>query len=292
MSPVHRFRTALLGSLVVAGLLIAPGIASARTEGCGAPQRLDRDHFPGRPKIDNRFFPLVPGTEYTLKGTVGGASHTVVTTVTDLTKVVDGVRTIVVLDEDLDGKVLQEVELAMFAQDLGGTVWALGEYPEEYDNGQFTGAPDVWVSGTARAHAGIAMLARPALGTPAYLQGVAPKIDFEDCGQVLKTDQRVCVPVKCYDDVLVIDEWAPLDPEGGHHQKFHAPGVGIVRVDATGDVNPEVLNLVKYRHLCPNALAKARARALALDDHGYQVSPDVFGQTSRAARTLDAAHCE
>lgn len=292
MFPVHRFRTALLGALVAAGLLIVPGIASAQTTGCGAPQRLDRDSFPGVPKIDNRFFPLVPGTEFTLRGTVGGSPHTVVTTVTDLTKVVDGVRTIVVLDEDLDGKVLQEAELAMFAQDRGGMVWALGEYPEEYDNGQFAGAPNVWISGTAGAHAGISMHARPAVGTPAYLQGVAPKIDFKDCGQVLKTGQRECVPVKCYDDVLVIDEWAPLDPAGGHHQKFHAPGVGIVRVDATSDTNPEVLSLVKYRHLCPTALAKARARALALDNHGYQVSPDVFGRTSHAAHTLAADYCD
>ncbi|GAB2832054.1 hypothetical protein [Lentzea nigeriaca] len=280
MSLAQRLSAALLGSLVVAGLLTTPGTASARTQECGAPQRLGQ--FPSHPKVDNRFFPLVPGTEYTLKGTVGGASHTVRTTVTDLTKVVDGVRTIVVLDEDLDGKVLAEAELAMFAQDLGGTVWALGEYPEEYENGEFAGAPSVWVSGTAGARAGIAMLARPALGTPAYLQGLAPKIAFEDCGQVLKTNQRVCVPVNCYDGVLVIDEWAPNDPEGGHHQKFHAPGVGIVQVDAAGDVNPEVLSLVSYRHLGPNALAKARARALALDEHGYQVSPNVFGRTSPA----------
>jgi hypothetical protein len=291
----HRIRAAVLSSLLLPFLLAAPGIASAKTtqtEGCGSPQHLQSGDFPARPKVNNRFFPLTPGTEFTLRGTVGGVAHTVVTTVTDLTKVIDGVRTVVVLDRDLNGNELGEAELALFAQDWDGTVWALGEYPEEYENGQFTGAPNTWISGLARAKAGIAMLGRPKLSSPAYLQGLAPKIDFKDCGKVLKTGQRVCVPVDCYRDVLVIDEWAPLDPEGGHHQKFHAPGVGIVRIDATGDVNPEVLDLVKYRHLCPGALSKARAQALALDNHGYEVSPDVYGRTPRATKTLDAEGCD
>jgi hypothetical protein len=48
----------------------------------------------------------------------------------------------------------------------------------------FTGAPSVWISGLAQAHAGIGMLAKPVTGTPAYLQGFAPKIDFKDCARV------------------------------------------------------------------------------------------------------------
>lgn len=51
----------------------------------------------------------------------------------DLTKVIDGVRTIVLFDVDVqDGKVI-ESELFFVAQDRDGIVWTLGEYPEEYD---------------------------------------------------------------------------------------------------------------------------------------------------------------
>ena len=52
-------------------------------------------------------------------------------------------------------------ELAFFAQDAGGNVWNFGEYPEEYTGGQFTGAPDTWITGTGGAHGGLHMLARP-----------------------------------------------------------------------------------------------------------------------------------
>jgi hypothetical protein len=266
--------------------------AAAPQEDCGQPLTLHRNDFPAVPTVDNSFFPLTPGTRWVLKGTVDGAQHTVVTTVTDLTKVIDGVTSAVVLDEDFGpGRVLQEAELAFMAQDRQGTVWNLGEYPELYENGQFAGAPDVWISGIARARAGMGMLAHPATGTPTYLQGFAPAIDFKDCATVFQTGQRVCVPSGCYDDVLVTDEFAPLDPAGGHHRKFYAPGVGVVRIDAIGDTNPEILQLTKFKHQCAPGVAKTRAKALALDAHGYQVSPNVYGHTPPARQSLQANPC-
>src|SRR2546421_2665876 len=169
----------LVGALLTPLLLTPVAPAAAQQEVCGQPLTLHRNDFPAVPKVDNEFFPLTPGTKWVFKGTVDGEAHTVVTTVTDLTKVVDGVTSAVVLDEDLGpGRVLQEAELAFMAQDQQGTVWNLGEYPEVYENGQFVGAPDVWISGIAGARAGIGMLAHPATGTPTYLQGFAPAIDF------------------------------------------------------------------------------------------------------------------
>src|SRR5205085_8847383 len=141
--------------------------------------------------------------------------------------------------------VLQESELFFLAQREDGSVWTLGEYPEEYDNGELTGAPSTWISGTARARAGIAMLAQPKVGAPTYLQGLGPKVGFKDCATVFQTGQRTCVPTGCYDGVLVTDEFAPLEPEGGHQRKFYAPGVGVVRVGAAGGVDPEELKLTK-----------------------------------------------
>jgi len=174
-----------LAGVLAAPLLLAPAApAGAVQDDCGQPVALHRNDFPAAPKVDNKFFPLIPGTKWVLKGTVDGEPHTVVTTVTDLTKVIDGVTTAVLLDEDFGPhRDLQEAELAFMAQDRQGTVWNLGEYPEEYENGVFTGAPSVWISGLAKARAGIGMLAVPAVGTAAYLQGFAPTIDFKDCAQ-------------------------------------------------------------------------------------------------------------
>jgi len=285
-------RIGLAGALLAPLLLIPAAPAAAQQEDCGQPIALHRNEFPAVPTVNHKFFPLTPGTKWVLKGTVDGVAHTVVTTVTDLTKVVDGVTAAVVLDEDFGPqRELEEAELAFMAQDRNGAVWNLGEYPEVYENGQFVGAPDVWISGIARARAGLGMLAQPTVGTPAYLQGFAPDIEFKDCASVFQTGQHVCVPTGCYDNVLVTDEFAPLDPEGGHHRKFYAPGVGLVRVDAIGDQNPETLRLNKFKHQCPAGVARTRARALALDTHGYQVSPNVYGRTPPVQQSLQAPPC-
>ncbi|TCO54219.1 hypothetical protein [Actinocrispum wychmicini] len=292
MSLRHSVRTGLVGVLLAPLLLVPATPAAAQATDCGGPLTLHRNDFPAVPKVDHKFFPLVPGTKWVLKGTVDGAAHTVVTTVTDLTKVIDGVPSMVLLDEDFGPHhAIQEAELAFMAQDKQGAVWNLGEYPEEYENGVFTGAPNVWISGLAKAHAGIGMLANPTVGTPAYLQGLAPAIEFKDCAQVFQTGQHTCVTTGCYDDVLVTDEFGPLDPAGGHHRKFYAPGVGVVRVDAIGDTHPEILQLTRFRHLCPAGVTRARDRALALDAHGRQVSPDVYGRTPAAHQTLQAPPC-
>jgi len=128
------------------------------------------------------------------------------------------------------------------------------------------------------------MQAVPKVGTTAYLQAVAPKVDFRDCAQVVKTAQRVCVPVRCFDKVLVIDEWAPLDPEGGHQLKYYAPGVGNIKVGAVGGDTPEVLELTRRKPLSGKDLTTVRKHALAQDHRGYRVSPNVYGRTQPAQR--------
>jgi hypothetical protein len=135
------------------------------------------------------------------------------------------------------------------------------------------------------------MLAHPRAGTATYAQGVAPRVQFKDCATVFKTDQRTCVPLNCYDNVLVIDEFAPLDPQGGHQRKFYAPGVGNVRVAAAGGVDPEALALTRAATLCSSDFAKIRQLVLAQDDRGYTVARAVYSHTPRAQETLRAATC-
>jgi hypothetical protein len=287
------FYSASLGPLVALPLLLTfagPATASSRAvQGvdCRPIASFDSQTFPDIPNIDNKWLPLLPGTNSVLEGTAVGDdglmhAHRVVTTVTDLVKVIDGVRTVVVFDRDYDDGALAESELAFEAQDVGGTVWNVGEYPEEYDNRKLVGAPSTWIAGIAQAQAGVGMLANPRVGSRSYLQGVAPAVDFKDCAKVARTGQRTCVPVGCFDNVLVVDEWAPLDPEGGHQLKYYAPGVGTIRVDAAGGTTPEVLELVELTKLGSGAMARIRNEALKQDRRGYQVSPDVYGQTPPA----------
>jgi hypothetical protein len=264
-----------------------PAAAAAPTPGdCSPAGSLERAHFPRHPDIDNRWFPLHPGARFELSGTVteDGTVHThgITTTVTGLTKMLDGVRTVVLLEQDFDDGELQESELAFLAEDGRGRVWNVGEYPEEYADGTLEGAPSTWISGIDGARAGIGMLGHPGPGTPAYLQGVAPSVEFRDCGQVSRPVHRLCVPTGCYRNVLVVKEWAPLEPEGGVQLKYYARGVGTVMVEAVGGDAPENLRLTGVHRLSRHDLAAANAVALHQDARGYRVSPDVYGRTARA----------
>lgn len=277
-----------VGTLSSAGRMpsstaVAAGQASISP--CERTAEFDAGDFSDGATIDNSWLPLIPGTQITLQGQAdrGGGllPHVVVFTVTDLTKVINGVRTVVVWDRDINDGELEEAELAFFAQDDSGHVWNLGEYPEVYEDGAFVGAPDTWIAGLNDAEAGIHMLAHPGNGTSYYLQGYAPDIDFLDCAKVFKTGERTCGPVTCYDNVLVTDEISPLENGGGHQRKFHAPGVGIVKVSAVGDPEGETLSLTSFKKLSKREAARARSAALRLERNAYRVS-EVYAQTPPA----------
>ena len=168
----------------------------------------------------------------------------VISTVTDLTKMINGVRAVVIVEKDINEGELQEAELRFEAQDNAGNIWNLGEYPEEYEDGKFSAAPDVWISGLDGAEPGNSMVGDPQLGTPG-ISKVGHDIDFLDCAKVFKMQQKTCVPVGCYENVLITDERSPLEPESGHQRKYYAPGVGTVRVGAVDDPEGETLVLAE-----------------------------------------------
>jgi hypothetical protein len=249
----------------------------------------DATKFSNPTKIDNKWFSLPAGTQFVYQGRSnrgrGQLPHHVIFTVTDLTKVIDGVRTRVLWDRDINAGKLLEGELAFFAQDDDGNVWAFGEYPEEYEaDGAFAGAPDTWIPGRVDARAGLHMRAQPRPNTPSYLQGWAPSIEFSDTAKVLKTGQRACVPTGCYRNVLVTDETNPTQPEDGHQLKYYAPGVGNIQAaPGVGGKEREVLELIAVRRLGAKALAKVRTEALKLDKRAYRAAK-VYRRTPPAQR--------
>jgi hypothetical protein len=281
----YRARVAAFGvCLALASFVLVPvwaGAAAARpappSGTCGRAVEFKASNFGRSTKIDNRFLPLKPGTQLVLEGrsNVTGQSlpHTVTFTVTDLVKRIDGVWNLVMWDVDISDGVVTEAELAFFAQDKEGNVWSMGEYPEEYQDGKFVGAPNTWISGQG-ATPGIHMLEDPLerLGGSRYLQGYVPGIDFLDCAKVFAKDQTAKVPAGTYRNVLVTDETSPLEDPNAHQRKYHAPGVGIVQVGAANDPQGETLVLTKINRLSGQALSHAREQALKLERRAYQVS--------------------
>jgi hypothetical protein len=244
------------------------------------------DHFGNPTSINNEWMPMQPGTKWAYEGTAvddegNTVNRRIEFTVTDLAKEIEGVRTVVGWIEDFTDGELTEKEIAFYAQDNSGNVWYFGEHPEDYENGKFVEAP-TWIAGFQDAKPGIAMMGSPELGMPNVYQGWGPEVGWSDYGHVEQMGLETCVPVDCYKDVLVNAE-ANLEEEGAFQLKYYARGVGEVRVGWRGpDPTQEELQLVEYKQLSPQELAKIRAQALELDKHAYEVSQDVYGQTAPA----------
>lgn len=276
--------TSVLTSLAAA---FGAGVGCADAQVAKRDQAFDSSRFAQSIPIANEWMPLKPGTRFTYEGTTieddgTAVPHRVVITVTDLTKMIGGVRTAVTWDLDYSDGELVEAELAFFAQDTSGTVWRMGEYPEEYDEGKFVAAQP-WIHGLQEARAGIMMPAQPRVGTPSYAQGWGPAVDWTDRGQVDQVGQKTCVPVACYDDVLVIAETSQSEPDA-QQLKYYARGVGNVRVGwrGAGEKTKETLELVRVEQLDARGLAAVRVKALELERGAYQRSKAVYGQTPPA----------
>lgn len=245
-------------------------------------ETLPREAFSDPTTIDNRYFPLVPGTRFQYTGSVAGdegrLSHRVIFTVTDMTKVIDGISTRVVYDIDYTPKnTIAEVELAFFAQDDGGTVWLMGEHPVEYEDGKVIDVP-TWLSGIQDATAGIIMPAAPSMTARSYSQGWGPAVEFADRARAFELGSKTCVPLGCYEDVLTIDEHNASEPDA-HQLKYYAPGIGPVRVGWAGalEESREVLTLERLTQLDAEQLAVLREVVLAFDERARTQSPDVYG---------------
>ncbi len=242
----------------------------------------DAANFGDSANVDNQWLPLKPGTRLIYEGSAredgDRTQRSVVFTVTDLTKVVNGVRTVVGWDRDYNEGNLEETEIIFLAQDKDGNVWHFGQVVEHYDDeGEFIGT-SAWLAGLEGARPGIMMKADPRKGEPAHSQGFAPPPFFwDDAARVHEVGQETCVTAGCYENVLVMDEFERAKP-GAHQLKYYAPGVGNVRVGFLGnDPEQEVLELVRVVELTPEKLAEARAEALAIEARAY-----LYGRTPPA----------
>ena len=236
-------------------------------------------------KIDNTWWPLKVGTQLTYEGfTEAEGTRTrrrFVQTVTDLTKTINGVRTVVVWDQDFEDGKLVEAEIALFAQSDARDVWAFGEYPEVYDpNGKVIETP-TWIAGIAGSAPGIAIKEVPALGGPSYSQGWGPSVPWTDRARVSQVGVKDCVPQGCVENGIVVEEFNREEP-GAFQQKTYGPGVGNTRVAFSGaDATRETLELVSVTTLDAAAMNEARTKVLALEESGFKRSRAVYALTPR-----------
>jgi hypothetical protein len=240
----------IVGLAAMALLLPVLSACGTQAEVIATLERFDVRQFgPDSANLTNEWWmPDQPGTKRTYWGTVRDIPQTVETLMTSETKVIAGVTVRVIRDRDVDaGQLVEETE-DYYAQDLKGNVWYLGEVTTHYVNGVLTDHADTWVVGVKGANAGIIMWANPRLGQPKYRQEFAKNL-AEDMGRVLSFNQSVCVPFRCFNDAMLIEETTPLDP-GVIEHKYYARGVGLIRaVHVQGD--PEESNLAAISRPAP-----------------------------------------
>ena len=282
MEAIRRIGLVTGVGLVALSLAVTASIAGSTPPEEMQASSYDRNNFDNSTRIDNRWFPLRPGTQLVFRGTtIEGKEtipHRVIFTVTDLTKEIDGVKSVVLWDRDYSSGELVEAEIAFFAQDDDGIVWQLGEYPEEYEEGKIIASP-LWIHGLQKARAGLTMRAVPKTGTSSYSLGWGPAVGFNDRAKVSKTGIKTCVPRGCYTNVLLTSEFNPDEP-GKFQLKYYAPGVGNVRVGWAGknEDTKETLVLVAVNRLGAKAMAQARAAARKLEASAYE-RKKVYGET-------------
>ena len=241
-------------------------------------------NFENSTLIDNAWMPMQPGTHWAHEGTAvddegNSFIRRIEFTVTDRTKEIAGVNTVVAWIVDYNDGEIIEKEIAFYAQDKSGNVWYFGEHPEEFENGEFVKASP-WIAGLADSKPGVKMMAEPKLGIPDYYQGWGPAVGWSDYGHIDQVGHETCVAVDCYTDVLVIAE-SSLGEVDAYQLKYYARGVGEIRVGWKGaDALQEELELVDYKQLDGEALADVNAMALELESHAYEISKDVYGQTT------------
>jgi hypothetical protein len=205
--------------------------------------RFDPDNFVR--VVDNRFFPLRPGTRWVYKGEEDGETETNVTMVTYNRKTILGVSAVVVLDRVFVRGELKEKTFDWYAQDKQGNVWYLGENTKEYENGRVVSTEGSWQAGRSGAEPGIIMLAHPHV-PDSYLQEFLAG-EAEDQARVVALGVDQHVPYGSFQNCVRTVEWTPLEP-GVKEAKIYCPRVGFVRAHGV-EGPPTRLVLVSITHL-------------------------------------------
>jgi len=202
---------------------------------------IDKANFVAR--IDNRYFPLEPGTVFRYRGLKDSARQIDEVTVTHQVKRVLGIKCTVVRDVVSQAGKKLELTYDWYAQDKQGNVWYMGEAAFDRQNGRFVRAKDSWEAGVKNAKPGIIMRgdARPG---DVYRQEYYPP-DALDQAHVGHASATVSVPAGTYKHALVTDEWSPVEPQ--IERKWYAAGVGEIKEKVTAGGH-EVFRLASVRH--------------------------------------------
>lgn len=198
---------------------------------------------PGETQLGgNRYFPLVIGTVMTYRNEED--NEDIVVTVTDRTRVIEGVTTIVVRDVvSIEGELIEDTD-DYFAEDRSGNVWYFGEVAQNFEDGFLTDLDGSFIAGESGAQAGIIMKASPMVGD-VYRQEFALG-DAEDAAEVLALDGDVEISnpdFACNNACLKTEDFIPTEADATEF-KYFKEGIGFIAEQLPdGDVVLELVSI-------------------------------------------------
>lgn len=195
----------------------------------------------------NPYLPLIVGTTWTYKE----GDTTITDTVTDKTKLIEGVACRVVHDVIEENGVVVEITDDWLAQDLAGNVWYCGEIAQGFVSfdGDVPKEPElVTIDGSFKAgrrsdKPGIFVPIAPRVGD-GYVEELSLG-NAEDAAKVISITGNEAVPAAaCNNNCLVTHNISGLEP-GVSDTVYYLPGVGLIlEVDQDGNRT----ELVKVAH--------------------------------------------
>ena len=187
-------------------------------------------------RIDNRYWPMSPGTRWLYRE----GDQRVAVTVTNETKLIaNGVTARVVRDTVAEDGAIVEDTFDFYAQDRRGTIWYLGEDTAEFEQGRLKTKEGSFEAGVDGARAGIIMPAHPRPGMR-YRQELY-KGHAEDRGEVLSTREMAETPAGRFERALLTKDTSAIEP-GVLEYKLYAPGVGpVLTLGVSGGAGREEL---------------------------------------------------
>jgi hypothetical protein len=212
-------------AVLVAGGTVGSGswVASARASSTDYQPVLDPANFVT--VIDNPYFPLPVGRTLVYQGVKDGQTQIDTVTVTDQTRVIEGITATAVSDISTHEGALLEKTTDWYAQDKQGNVWYLGEDTVAYLANGKTDTSGSWLAGVRGAEPGIIMETNPRI-PDAYRQEFLPGV-AEDTAWVVEVGGTVTVPYGKLRNTLVTLEATRVEP-GLYDRKIYAAGIGIV----------------------------------------------------------------
>ena len=187
---------------------------------------------------ENTYFILQPGFQIVLEGIEDEDTSRVVITVLNETKMVGGIETRVVEENESVNSKTIEISRNFFAYcKETGDVFYFGEEVDMYKSGKLTSHSGAWLAEGINKP-GVIMPGTYEIGYK-YYQEIAPGKAM-DRAEIMSVSETFKTPAGNYTNVLKTKETTPLEPKEKEY-KHYAPGIGLIQ--------DEHLLLVKYGYV-------------------------------------------